>query len=80
MSQIYAKVLWKRMVKPPQPSDYEAETRVQDHATDGAIFNFVSADVDHINSMSGSVYLVPAGLLSQCRSPSARPYSTAFSG
>ncbi|KAK1770035.1 hypothetical protein QBC33DRAFT_529980 [Phialemonium atrogriseum] len=68
------------MVKPPQPSDSEAETRVQDHATDGAIFNFVSTDVDHLSFMSGSVYLVPAGLPSRCRSPSARPYSTAFSG
>jgi ABC-type multidrug transport system fused ATPase/permease subunit len=58
LSQIYAKVLRKKMARPPQSSETNQETRKDVHITDGAIFNLVSGDVDMVSVMSGSVYLV----------------------
>ncbi|KUI70372.1 ATP-dependent bile acid permease [Cytospora mali] len=54
LDQIYTKVMRRRMV---QSVDGEADAETQ-YTSDGAIYNFVSADVDFISTMSGSVYLV----------------------
>ncbi|KAK3320254.1 putative ATP-dependent bile acid permease [Cercophora scortea] len=58
LSEIYAKVLRKRVVRPPKSSDSGQQTETTGATSDGAILNFVSGDVDFITMMSGALYLV----------------------
>ncbi|ROV98773.1 hypothetical protein VMCG_06779 [Cytospora schulzeri] len=54
LDQIYTKVMRRRMV---QSAEGNIDAELQ-YTSDGAIYNFVSGDVDFISTMSGSVYLV----------------------
>lgn len=58
LDQIYAKVLRRRIVKSSLPSPDAPPSSDQQHTTDGAIYNFVSGDVQFISSMAGFTYLV----------------------
>lgn len=57
LDQIYAKVLRRRMVGRSLSSKEQTGGNGR-QTSDGAIFNFVSGDVDFISFMSGSLYLV----------------------
>ncbi|KAK3690211.1 putative ATP-dependent bile acid permease [Podospora appendiculata] len=58
LSEIYAKVLRKRVARPPKSSGSDQQTETADATSDGAILNFVSGDVEFITMMSGALYLV----------------------
>lgn len=57
LDRIYSKVLRRRLAGSSQASDEERNTDEQ-RTSDGAIYNFVSNDVQFISSMSGALYLV----------------------
>ena len=60
LGRLYEKVLRRRMVRSPGTSECETADGEgkSAHATDGAILNFVSGDVDMVHAMSGALYLV----------------------
>lgn len=55
LDEVYAKIMRRRMVS---PSSENLSTAAVDTISDGAIYNFVSGDIDFISSMSGNLYLV----------------------
>lgn len=57
LHQIYSKVLRRRLVRPAESSKDGARTEKK-YTSDGAIYNFVSGDINFISMMSGMLYLV----------------------